>query len=158
VLLKSTTNQQGGRFAAASVEPCIPAGEFVLELVPGLLDGVVLADDPVVLLDPDIALFNFTAPLASLQWVAADTPDGLVAEGLVVGGGELVCAPATRIPDARNNAAPNSLFDIAFLLGWASRYLRGQAEQLIARPSDNLGGRIKLRPEFKIVPDMVTRP
>jgi len=91
-------------------------GEFVLELVPGLLDGAVLAADPVVLLEPDIALFNFTAPLESLQWVAADTPDGLVAEGLVVGGGELVCAPATRIPDARNNAAPNSLFDIAFLL------------------------------------------
>ena len=99
--------------------------EFVLELVPGLLDGAVLAD-PVVLLEPDIALFNFTAPLASLQWVAADTPDGLVAEGLVVDGGELVWAPATRIPDARNNAAPNSLFDIAFLLGLASRHLRGQ--------------------------------
>jgi hypothetical protein len=104
----------------------MPAGEFVLELVPGLLDGGVLADDPVVLLEPDIALFNFTAPLASLQWVAADTPDGLVAEGLVVDGGELVWAPATRIPDARNNAAPNSLFDIAFLLGLASRHLRGQ--------------------------------
>jgi hypothetical protein len=136
--------------------------EFVLELVPGLLDGAVLADDPVVLLDPDIALFNFTAPLASLQWVAADTPDGLVAEGLVVGGlvvdgGELVCAPATRIPDARNNAAPNSLFDIAFLLGWASRHLREQAEQLIARPCDNPCGCIKLQREFKIVPDMVTR-
>ena len=132
--------------------------EFVLELVPGLLDGAVLADDPVVLLDPDIALFNFTAPLASLQWVAADTPDGLVAGGLVVEGGELVCAPATRIPDARNNAAPNSLFDIAFLLGWASRHLREQAEQLIARPCDNPCGRIKLQREFKIVPDMVTRP
>lgn len=98
-------------------------GEFVLELVPGLLDGVVLADEPVVLPEPDMALFNFTAPLASLQWVAADTPDGLAAEGLVVDGGELVCAPATRMPDARNNAAPNSLFDIAFLLGWASRHL-----------------------------------
>ena len=135
----------------------MPAGEFVLELVPGLLDGVVLADDPVVLLEPDIALFNFTAPLASLQWVAADTPDGLVAEGLVVDGGELVWAPATRIPDARNNAAPNSLFDIAFLLGWSSRHLREQAEQLIARPCDNPCGRIKLQREFKIVPDMVTR-
>jgi len=50
----------------------------VLELVPGLLDGVVLADDPVVLLGPDIALFNFTVPLASRQWVAAD---GLGAPG-----------------------------------------------------------------------------
>ena len=61
----------------------------MLELVPGLLDGVVLADEPVgVLPEPDMALFNFTAPLASLQWVAADTPDGLAAEGLVVDGGE----------------------------------------------------------------------
>ena len=42
-------------------------GEFTLELVPGLLEGVVLADDPVVLLGPDIALFNFTVPLASRQ-------------------------------------------------------------------------------------------
>ena len=38
-----------------SVEPGMLDGEFVLELVPGLLDGVVLADDPVVLLEPDIA-------------------------------------------------------------------------------------------------------
>ena len=104
------------------------AGEFVLELVPGLLDGVVLAADPVVPAEPAFALFSCTAPLASLQCVAADTPDGLAAEGLeglvVDGGGELVCAPATRIPDARNNAAPNSLFDITFLLGLASRHLR----------------------------------
>ena len=42
-------------------------GELVLELVPGLLDGAVLAADPVVLLEPDIALFNFTAPLESRQ-------------------------------------------------------------------------------------------
>ena len=129
----------------------MPAGEFVLELVPGLLDGVVLADDPVVLLEPDIALFNFTAPLASLQWVAADTPDGLVAEGLIVDGGELVCAPATRIPDARINVVPNSLFDIAFLLGLASRHLcEDRSEQLIARPSDNPRRRIKLQRGIQI--------
>ena len=51
-----------------------------------------MADDPVVLEEPDIALFSFTAPLESRQWVAAETPDGLVeAPGEVVdGGGELV--------------------------------------------------------------------
>lgn len=108
------------------MEPGILDGEFVLELVPGLLDGLVLADDPVVLLEPDIALFSFTAPLESLQWVAAETPDGLVAEGGVVGGGELVWAPAAKIPDARKNTAPNSFLDIAFLLGLVSRHLRGQ--------------------------------
>jgi len=54
--------------AAASVEPCILDGELVLELVPGLLDGAVLADDPVVLLpELDAALFSFTAPLESRQ-------------------------------------------------------------------------------------------
>lgn len=63
---------------------------MTLELVPGLLDGVVLADDPVVLLEPDIALFSFTVPLESRQWVAADTPDVLDAPGAVAGGGELV--------------------------------------------------------------------
>jgi hypothetical protein len=73
-------------------------GELTLELVPGLLEGAVLAADPVVLLDPDAALFNFTAPLESLQCVAAETPDGLgetpgvLVEGgeELVGGGELV--------------------------------------------------------------------
>jgi hypothetical protein len=53
--------------AAAPVELGMPDVEFVLELVPGLLEGAVLAADPVVLLEPDMALFNFTAPLASLQ-------------------------------------------------------------------------------------------
>jgi hypothetical protein len=78
--------------AAASVEPGMLDGELVLELVPGLLDGAVLAADPVVLLDPDIALFSFTVPLESRQWVAAETPEGLgEALGAVVGGGgELV--------------------------------------------------------------------
>ncbi|HEY7229295.1 MAG TPA: hypothetical protein VH558_02885 [Pseudolabrys sp.] len=70
----------------------MPDGELTLELVPGLLDGFVLAAAPVVLLEePDIALFNFTAPLESLQWVAAETPDGLgEAPGVVLAGGELV--------------------------------------------------------------------
>ena len=76
--------------AADCVEPGMLEGELVLELVPGLLDGVVLADDPVVLLEPDIALFNFTVPLASRQWVAAETSDGLGAPGVAVAGGELV--------------------------------------------------------------------
>jgi hypothetical protein len=40
---------------------------LTLELVPGLLDGVVLADPVVLLLEPDIALLSFTFPLASLQ-------------------------------------------------------------------------------------------
>jgi hypothetical protein len=77
--------------AAASVEPGMLDVEFVLELVPGLLEGAVLAADPVVLLEPDMALFNFTAPLESLQCVAADTPDGLGdAPGALVDGGEEV--------------------------------------------------------------------
>jgi hypothetical protein len=66
-------------------------GEFTLELVPGLLEGLVLAADPVVLLEPDIALFNFTVPLESRQWVAAETPDVPDAPGgLAAGGGEVV--------------------------------------------------------------------
>jgi hypothetical protein len=106
-------NQQGGRFAAASVEPGMPAGEFTLELVPGLLVLPLFAAEPVVLLEPDIALFIFTAPLASLQWVAAETPDGAAAPGVVVaGGGELVWAPATRTLDTRTSAAPRSFFDM----------------------------------------------
>src|SRR5262249_36514480 len=115
-------NQQGGRLAAASVEPGMLDVEFVLELVPGLLEGAVLAADPVVLLEPDMALFNFTAPLESLQCVAADTPDGLGdapgalvdgrAEG--VGGGELVWAPAARTEDSSTTAAANSLFDMIY--------------------------------------------
>ena len=92
----------------------------MLELVPGLLDGAVLADDPVVLLpEPDAALFSFTAPLESRQWVAAETPDGLgEAPGAVVGGGEVVCALATITVDARNSAVPKSLFDMTFSLGF----------------------------------------
>jgi len=113
-------NQQGGRLAAASVEPGMLDGELTLELVPGLLEGAVLAADPVVLLEPDMALFSFTVPLESLQCVAADTPDGLGdAPGVlvdggdeVVGGGELVWAPATTTVDSSTSAAPNSLFDI----------------------------------------------
>jgi hypothetical protein len=91
---------------------------LVLELVPGLLDGVVVADDPVVLL-PDAALLSFTAPLESRQWVAAETPDGLgEALGAVVeGGGELVWALATSTLDARNSAVPKSLLDMTFSLG-----------------------------------------
>jgi len=72
-------------------------GELTLELVPGLLVRPVLGDDPVVLLEPDvlpepdIALLSFTAPLESLQWVAADIPAEGDAPGVVVdGGGELV--------------------------------------------------------------------
>jgi len=115
-------NQQGGRLAAASVEPGMLDGELTLELVPGLLEGAVLAADPVVLLEPDMALFNFTAPLESLQCVAADTPDGLgdapgvlVAGGEdLVGGGELVWAPATTTVDSSTSAAPNSLFDMSY--------------------------------------------
>jgi len=101
-------------------------GELVLELVPGLLDGAVLAADPVVLLEPDIALFNFTAPLESRQWVAAETPDGLGdAPGVVVeGGGELVWALATSTLDARNIAVPRSFFDMNILLRLPSRILR----------------------------------
>ena len=97
----------------------MPDVEFVLELVPGLLDGAVLSADPVVLPEPDIALFNFTAPLESRQWVAAETPDGLgEAPGAVVeGGGELVWALATSTLDARNSAVPKSLFDMIFSLG-----------------------------------------
>jgi hypothetical protein len=64
--------------------------ELMLELVPGLLDGVVLAADPVVLLEPDIALFCFTVPLASRQCVAADTAGEPDAPGAVAFGGELV--------------------------------------------------------------------
>jgi len=93
---------------------------LVLELVPGLLDGAVLADDPVVLLpELDAALFSFTTPLESRQWVAAETPDGLgEAPGVVFeGGGELVWALATRTLDARNSAVPKSLFDMTFSLG-----------------------------------------
>jgi hypothetical protein len=64
-------------------------GELVLEDVPGLLEGAVLDADPVVLEDPDIALFNFTVPLESRQCVAAETPVAPDAPGAVLGG-ELV--------------------------------------------------------------------
>ena len=84
-------NQHGGKLAAASVEPGMLEGELTLELVPGLLVLPVLAAEPVVLLEPDIALFSLMAPLASLQCVAADTLGDGVALGVVVaGGGELV--------------------------------------------------------------------
>jgi len=87
-------------------------GELVLEDVPGLLEGAVVDADPVVLEDPDIALFNFTAPLESRQCVAAETPDVLDAPGDAPGGG-LVWAPAAKMPDAINNAAPRSLSDMS---------------------------------------------
>ena len=85
-------NQHGGRLAAASVEPGMLDGELTLELVPGLLVLPVLAAEPVVLLEPDIALFSLMVPLASLQCVAADTLGEGEAPGvvLVAGGGELV--------------------------------------------------------------------
>jgi hypothetical protein len=129
-------NQQGGRFAAASVEPGMPAGEFTLELVPGLLVLPLFAAEPVVLLEPDIALFIFTAPLASLQWVAAETPDGAAAPGVVVaGGGELVWAPATRTLDTRTSAAPRSFFDMmVFPPEVAVAHPERTSELLIARP------------------------
>jgi hypothetical protein len=107
------------------VEPGVPDGELTLELVPGLLDGVVLADDPVVLLEPDIALFNFTAPLVSRQWVAAEMPADPAEPDAPggVGGGELVWALAMRMLEARNSTVPNSFFDMTFLLGLPSRIL-----------------------------------
>jgi hypothetical protein len=73
--------------AAASVEPGMPEGEFTLEFVLGLLDGVLVDADPVVLEEPDIAPFNFTAPLESRQCVAAETLVEPEAPGLALGGG-----------------------------------------------------------------------
>jgi hypothetical protein len=90
----------------------MPLGELVLELVPGLLEGAVLDADPVVLEDPDIALFSLTAPLESRQCVAAETPVVLDAPGAAAGGG-LVWAPAAKIPPAMNSAAPRSLIDMS---------------------------------------------
>jgi hypothetical protein len=87
-------------------------GELVLEDVPGLLEGAVLDADPVVLEDPDIALFNFTAQLESRQCVAAETPVELDASGDVLGD-ELVWAPAAKMPDAISNAAPRSLIEMS---------------------------------------------
>lgn len=63
---------------------------MVLELVPGLLDGVVFVAAPVVLAEPDIALFSFTSPLASRQCVAGETLVVLEAPGVALGGGEVV--------------------------------------------------------------------
>ena len=71
--------------AAAWVPPVMPELEVVLELVPGLLDGTLVVADPVVL-EGAAALFSFTCPLESRQWVAADTPDGFEAAG----GGDVV--------------------------------------------------------------------
>ena len=84
----------------------------MLELVPGLLEGAVLDADPVVLEDPDIALFSLTAPLESRQCVAAETPVVLDAPGAAAGGG-LVWAPAAKIPPAMKSAAPRSLIDMS---------------------------------------------
>jgi hypothetical protein len=92
----------------------MPEGEAVPELVPLSVREVVA--DPVVLLlplaDPGIALFNFTCPLESRQWVAAETPE--VAPGLGAGG-EVVCAPAANTPAVRKRAAMRS-FDMTLLL------------------------------------------
>jgi hypothetical protein len=86
----------------------------VPELVPLSVREVVA--DPVVLLlplaDPCIALFNFTCPAESRQWVAAETPE--VAPGLA-GGGEVVWAPAANTPAVRKRAAMRS-FDMTLLL------------------------------------------
>jgi hypothetical protein len=92
----------------------MPEGEAVPELVPLSVREVVA--DPVVLLlplaDPGIALFNFTCPLESRQWVAAETPE--VAPGLA-GGGEVVWAPAANTPAVRKRAAKRS-FGMTLLL------------------------------------------
>ena len=86
---------------------------MVPELVPLSVREVVA--DPVVLLlplaDPCIALFNFTCPAESRQWVAAETPE--VAPGLA-GGGEVVWAPAANTPAVRKRAAMRS-FDITLV-------------------------------------------
>jgi hypothetical protein len=92
----------------------MPEGEAVPELVPLSVREVVA--DPVVLLlplaDPCIALFNFTCPAESRQWVAAETPE--VAPGLA-GGGEVVWAAAANTPAVRKRAAMRS-FDMTLLL------------------------------------------
>lgn len=91
------------------------------ELVPLSVREVVA--DPVVLLlplaDPDIALFNFTCPLESRQWVAAETPEE--APGLDAGG-EVVWAPAANTPAVRKRAAVRS-FDMTLLLRCIDCYL-----------------------------------
>jgi hypothetical protein len=93
--------------ASAGVEPGIPEGLLVLELVPGLLDGAVFDAAPVVLPEPVLALFSCTLPLASRQCVAAEMVDEGDAPGLVVaGGGDVVCAPAVKISAALTMAAP----------------------------------------------------
>jgi hypothetical protein len=91
----------------------MPELEAVPELVPLSVREVVA--DPVVLLplaDPGIAVFNFTCPLESRQWVAVETPE--VAPGLA-GGGVVVWAPAANTPAVRKRAAMRS-FDMTLLL------------------------------------------
>ena len=45
----------------------MPEGEFTLELVPGLPDGMVFDADPVVLAEPCAAVRNRTIPFESRQ-------------------------------------------------------------------------------------------
>jgi hypothetical protein len=92
----------------------MPELEVVPELVPLSVREVVA--DPVVpllpLADPDIALFNFTCPLESRQWVAAETPDEAPGGD---GGGDLVWALAANTPAVRKRVAMRS-FDMTWLL------------------------------------------
>ena len=64
--------------------------EFTLELAAGLPNDGVFEAAPVVLEEPDIALFNLAAPLESRQWVAGETLVVLEAPGVEVGGGGFV--------------------------------------------------------------------
>jgi len=45
----------------------MPERLFTLELVVGLLDGTVFEADPVVLEEPDAAVFNRTSPFTPRQ-------------------------------------------------------------------------------------------
>ena len=64
--------------------------EFTLELAAGLPNDGVFEAAPVVLEEPDIALFGTAAPLESRQWVAGETLVVLEAPGVEVGGGGFV--------------------------------------------------------------------
>src|SRR5215510_13053557 len=89
----------------------MPELEVVPELVPLSVREVVA--DPVVpllpLADPDMALFNFTCPLESRQWVAAETPEE--APGLDVGG-EVVLLQSPYMATNRGSkrTRPGSIF------------------------------------------------
>jgi hypothetical protein len=77
---------QGGRVVSV-VELGI---EFTLELAAGLPNDGVFEAAPVVLEEPDIALFNLAAPLESRQCVAGETLVVLEAPGVEVGGGGFI--------------------------------------------------------------------